>query len=161
LIGRTSTLSSGGRNWRQSGRAASAPNTGRELRGTHTRPELNHIVSPSASAHTLSTPGRTTLPRVCGALYSHSATALPRLADHGSSRPVCVPQSWNSGPLHLNFCLTPSYQPASDPLRQGTDLNEVGSRPLVHEWDHDRGGCRDAEQAYRNCEGVCRDLGNG
>jgi hypothetical protein len=68
----------------------------------------------------------------------------------------------------LNF-VTARVEPGSQSRRDASKANPRPCGPFVssdppllrHEWDHDRGGFREVEQAYRNCEGVCRDLGNG
>ncbi len=52
-----------------------------------------------------------------------------------------------------NFVLTHRLQPASDPMRQGTDRSPVG-RGSLHEWDHDRGALY---EGAKDLQGVAND----
>jgi hypothetical protein len=129
MVGRTNALS-GERNRRLPGRVAtSAPNTGRNL---------NYCL-PRVRAHTPNTPAHSTFAAEYVAAFLIQSSNGPVLCRVGRRLARLVPLAVLSRclpPVEQNFCLAPRYQPASDPLRQGTDLNEVGRRPLVHEWDH-------------------------
>jgi hypothetical protein len=104
------------------GRLATAPNGG----------EFNDVtVSPRTRTTHMA---RSTCPAYLGLFIqtTDSGPVLCRALSVGDRHHTALITglNWFLPPVEPNFCLTPSYQPASDPLRQGTDLNEVGGASL-------------------------------
>jgi hypothetical protein len=125
MVGRTNALS-GERNRRLPGRVAtSAPNTGRNL----------NYISPSAD-----TPGATFAAEYVAAFLIQSPNGSPVLCRAvGVGHQVLPLITGDCDRLRSavpNFRLTKRHEPGSQSRREGTDLSPVGSRPLVHEWDH-------------------------
>ena len=136
--------------------ATSAPNTGREINqispvdtriairtGSTLRRQVTHAQLPPVGAFlspSADTPRATLAARTCSPFIqsTDSGPVSCRAVSVGDRHHTALITglNWFLPPVEPNFCLTPSYQPASDPLRQGTDLNEVGRRSLVHAANH-------------------------
>jgi hypothetical protein len=95
------------------------------------RPEIDDICLPQTRALLAAS---TLAARTCSPLLqtTDSGPVLCRALSVGDRHHTALITglNWFLPPVEPNFCLTPSYQPASDPLRQGTDLNEVGGASL-------------------------------